>query len=49
LRAEIGHFFTVYKDLDPDRHSEVEGWAGRDAAVEAIDKARRAFRERQSP
>ncbi len=48
LRAEIGHFFTVYKDLDPDRHSEVEGWAGRDAAVEAIEKARRAFRERQS-
>ena len=45
LRAEISHFFTVYKDLDPDRHSEVGGWAGRDAALETIDKARRAFRD----
>ena len=44
LRAEIGHFFAVYKDLDPDRHSEVIGWAGRDAAVETIEKARQAFR-----
>jgi inorganic pyrophosphatase len=43
LRAEIGHFFTVYKDLDPDRHSEVEGWAGRGAALDAIGKARQAF------
>ena len=47
LRAEIGHFFTVYKDLDPDRHSEVNGWAGRDAAREAIEKARRAFLDEQ--
>lgn len=46
LRAEIGHFFTVYKDLDPDRHSEVKGWAGREAALEAIAEARRAFLER---
>ena len=45
LRAEIGHYFAVYKDLDPDRHSEVKGWAGRDAAVEAIEQARRAFRD----
>ena len=45
LRAEIGHFFAVYKDLDPDRHSEVKGWAGREAALEAIEQARRAFRE----
>ena len=45
LRAEITHFFTVYKDLDTDRHSEVMGWAGRDAALEAIEEARRAFLE----
>ena len=43
LRAEIGHFFAVYKDLDPDRHSEVKGWAGRDAALEAVEKARRGL------
>ena len=45
LRAEITHFFTVYKDLDTDRHSEVMGWAGRDTAREAIEEARRAFLE----
>ena len=27
LRAEISHFFHVYKDLDDDRHSEVRGGA----------------------
>jgi inorganic pyrophosphatase len=47
LRAEIGHFFTVYKDLDPDRHSEVKGWAGREAALEAIEKARQAAQEQR--
>jgi len=46
LRAEIGHFFAVYKDLDQGRYSEVGGWADRDAALEAIDQARRAFREK---
>jgi inorganic pyrophosphatase len=45
LRAEITHFFAVYKDLDTDRHSEVKGWAGREAALEAIEGARRAFLE----
>ena len=43
LRAEITHFFTVYKDLDHDRHSEVKGWAGRDAAIETIEQARQRF------
>jgi inorganic pyrophosphatase len=45
LRAEISHFFTVYKDLDPDRHSDVKGWADLEAALEAIEKARRAVQE----
>jgi inorganic pyrophosphatase len=44
LRAEIGHFFSVYKDLDADKHSEVKGWGGVDAALETIEKAREAFR-----
>ncbi len=43
LRAEIGHFFTVYKDLDPDRHSQVDGWGDRAAALDAIEDARRRF------
>lgn len=44
LRDEISHFFDVYKDLDEGRFSEVGGWAGRDAAAEAIEKARQAFK-----
>jgi inorganic pyrophosphatase len=47
LRAEIGHFFDVYKDLDPDRHSEVNGWDNRAAALETIERAREAFRTRR--
>jgi len=45
LNREIGHFFAVYKDLDPDRHSEVKGWGTRAEAFETIEKARRGFRE----
>jgi inorganic pyrophosphatase len=45
LRKEIGHFFAIYKDLDPDRHSEVKGWGDRQAALETIEKARKMFRE----
>jgi inorganic pyrophosphatase len=45
LRSEIGHFFAIYKDLDPDRHSEVNGWDDRQAALETIEKARKMFRE----
>ena len=45
LRAEIGHFFAVYKDLDQGRHSEVRGWADRDTAQETIERARKCFRE----
>jgi inorganic pyrophosphatase len=47
LRAEISHFFAVYKDLDEGRYSEVGGWGGRDDAVEAIKKARQAFETRE--
>jgi inorganic pyrophosphatase len=46
LRAEIGHFFSVYKDLDPDKHSEVKGWDDRDAALETLEQAREAYRNR---
>jgi len=45
LRSEIAHFFAIYKDLDPDRHSEVGGWDDRQAALETIAKARKMFRE----
>jgi inorganic pyrophosphatase len=45
LRAEITHFFSVYKDLDEGRHSEVDGWGGVDEALAAIEDARRRYRE----
>jgi inorganic pyrophosphatase len=48
LRAEIGHFFEIYKDLDRDRYSEVKGWADRAAALETIDKARAAYRDQRA-
>jgi inorganic pyrophosphatase len=46
LRDEIFHFFSVYKDLDADRHSEPVGWADREAARRSIAEARRRFDER---
>ncbi len=48
LRAEITHFFTVYKDLDPGRHSDVRGWAGREAALETLARAREKFERGQA-
>jgi inorganic pyrophosphatase len=45
LRAEITHFFTVYKDLDPDRFSEARGWDDRDAALVTIERARERFEQ----
>ena len=42
LLAEIEHFFTIYKDLDPDKFSNVKGWSGRKAAeVEIVRSQRR--------
>jgi inorganic pyrophosphatase len=46
LRAEIGHFFSVYKDLDPEKHSEVKGWDDREAALKTLQQAREAFRNK---
>lgn len=40
LRDEIYHFFSVYKDLDPDRDAEPTGWGDREAALAAITEAR---------
>jgi inorganic pyrophosphatase len=43
LRSEITHFFTVYKDLDVDRHSEVKGWGDSGEAEAAVGSARELF------
>ena len=44
LRDEIHHFFTVYKDLDDDRHSEPAGWQGRAEAQREIAEAQERHR-----
>ena len=40
LLAEIAHFFTVYKDVEPGKSVEVGDWEGRAVAERAIDAAR---------
>ncbi len=39
-RAEISHFFSIYKDFDRGRRSEVRGWADREAALGTVNEAR---------
>jgi inorganic pyrophosphatase len=45
LLDEIGHFFDVYKALEPDKGTETRGWEGRDAAEAAVLDARRRYAE----
>jgi inorganic pyrophosphatase len=39
-RAEIEHFFEVYKMLEPGKHSATRGFEGVDAAWSEIERAR---------
>ena len=39
LLMEIGHFFDVYKELEPGKASETRGWEDAAAAVRAIADA----------
>ncbi len=36
LRAEISHFFDVYKELEPGKSTDVRGWQDRAAAEKEI-------------
>jgi inorganic pyrophosphatase len=40
LVAEIGHFFEIYKDLEPHKTTDVRNWDGRDAAWHEIRAAK---------
>jgi len=44
LRAEIQHFFEVYKALEPNKYSSALGMAGREAAWHEIEEARANYR-----
>jgi inorganic pyrophosphatase len=45
VREEIAHFFSIYKDLEPERITAVEGWADRSAAEEEIADCVRRYAE----
>lgn len=45
LIQEIGHFFEVYKELEPEKSTETSGWEGRDAAERAVTEAFDRYRE----
>jgi inorganic pyrophosphatase len=40
---EIAHFFTIYKQLEPGKDTQVEGWKDRAAAELAIEESRRRY------
>jgi inorganic pyrophosphatase len=44
LLNEIEHFFSIYKDLEPEKHTEVRGFEGRDAALTELESSREAWR-----
>ena len=44
LLEEIGHFFDVYKALEPGKGTETRGWEGRSAAEQAVVEAKAAYR-----
>jgi inorganic pyrophosphatase len=39
LTAEIGHFFDIYKELEPGKSTDVRGWQDRAAAERVIRDA----------
>jgi inorganic pyrophosphatase len=44
LLNEIEHFFSIYKDLEPEKSTEVMGFEGRAAAIRELEACREAFR-----
>jgi inorganic pyrophosphatase len=49
LLDEISHFFDVYKDLEHEADTVVEGWQGREAADTVIAEGRAAFEAGNPP
>jgi inorganic pyrophosphatase len=44
LIQQIEHFFANYKDLEKGKWVKIEGWAGADAARDAITKSAAAYK-----
>jgi inorganic pyrophosphatase len=45
LLSEIGHFFEVYKSLEPHKFSETREWEGREVAEGLVHDAYTMYRE----
>jgi inorganic pyrophosphatase len=43
LLDEIVHFFTVYKQLEPGKETDLGRWEDRDAAVAIVEQARASY------
>ena len=43
MRAEIEHFFEMYKTLEPDKGTEVSTWEGRAEAEAAVTEAQARY------
>jgi inorganic pyrophosphatase len=43
LLNEIEHFFSIYKDLEPEKSVEVQGFEGRASALRELKECREAF------
>jgi inorganic pyrophosphatase len=43
LVDEIGHFFEVYKKLEPDKDTTTRGWEGAEAAAQEVEDARQRY------
>ena len=48
MTAEIGHFFDIYKELEPHKSTDVRGWMDRAEAERVIEEARLAREARAS-
>lgn len=46
LFEEIRHFFTVYKQLELGKHTEIEGFSGREEAIKTIRRAKARYHEK---
>ncbi|HVB90882.1 MAG TPA: inorganic diphosphatase [Acidimicrobiales bacterium] len=47
LLNEISHFFSIYKDLEPEKSTEVMGFENRAAAIGELRASREAFRRHE--
>ncbi len=44
-KEEVAEFFKTYKNLEPKKEVEIEGWGGKEEAFEAIEKSQELYKE----